>query len=451
MPVSFHPAYQSLNTYYYAVMGVVTLTALAVVARFPMRRGWIAGVAVVGLAFFVGYGVVMARDVAPYCDFTNFWDVGTDVLSGRDPIDRVRNLSMPPLNPPTAYPMFALLALLPYAKSFAVWTLINVFLCLTLVPLFRKVLWRSSGGLRPELLALFAAFLALSNATRAGLSAGQLAIFTASAIAAALIARESGRPVLAGLCLSAATVKVNTLFPFLLLFGRRSDLKTWVTLALVSLALCLGSGKAAELPGRLVAWAGSIKRVGDEGGPNDFSFAVRDNSDVIGFDHAVYRLGLHDRTAVRLVQLASVALLGAWLGREVLMRDRLSRAEAVALVSLYSMLFLYHRSTDTIILGLPLLYTAWRATTATGRARLWFTASAVATVAVLLLQRKLLYQAQVFSFGHGTLGRVVQAVVLPYAVWSLLIALACLRLGLRASGLRAAKTVSLDLSPLDRE
>jgi hypothetical protein len=444
--VSFHPAYQSLNTYYYAVMGVVTLTALAVVARLPMRRGWVAGVAVLGLAFFVGYGVVMARDVAPYCDFTNFWDVGTDVLSGRDPIDRVRNLSMPPLNPPTAYPMFALLALLPYAKSFAVWTLINVFLCLTLVPLFRKVLWRgegkgqgyvqgasAAGGLPPESLALLAAFLALSNATRAGLSVGQLAIFTASAIATALVARDAGRPVLAGLCLSAATVKVNTLVPFLLLFGRRSDLKTWVTLALVSLALCLGSGRAAELPGRLRAWAGSIKRVGEEGGPNDFSFAVRDNSDVIGFDHAVFRLGLHDRTAVRLVQIASVALLGAWLGREVLIRDRLSRAEAVVLVSLYSMLFLYHRSTDTIILGLPLLYTAWRATTETGRARLWFTASAVATLAVLLLQRKLLYQAQVFSIGHGSLGRVVQAVVLPYAVWSLLIALACLWLGLRAA------------------
>src|SRR5262249_9459917 len=82
-------------------------------------------------------------------------------------------------------------------------------------------------------------------------------------------------------------------------------------------------------------------------------------------------------------------------------------------------------------LALPLAYCTGQARAAGGAARWLFAACAVAILLVLYLDLALLREVFQWSQTRGVWGRVVQAVVLPYATWSVLIAMVCLVLGAR--------------------
>src|SRR5205807_9465393 len=70
--------------------------------------------------------------------YTTLFRSGGDVWAGRDPYSDERFASHPFLHPPTALPLFALFAALPFHASFTAWTVVNVLLALTLVALDRK-------------------------------------------------------------------------------------------------------------------------------------------------------------------------------------------------------------------------------------------------------------------------------------------------------------------------
>jgi hypothetical protein len=152
---------------------------------------------------------------------------------------------------------------------------------------------------------------------------------------------------------------------------------------------------------------------------------------MLGFDHAFYRLGLRDRRMIRLSQYAAVLVLGAWVAREVLGAGRLPRPAACSLVALYAMVFLYHRSYDTVLLVLPLAYSAGQARAASGVRRYLFAACAVSILMVLYLDIEFLRRIQGLSLGWGIWGRLVQATVLPYATWLVVLAMAFLVAGAR--------------------
>jgi len=364
------------------VRAVAFLTAIALIVRPRFSPVLVRGVVVVACVFivFMLYSLFALAGVNPHVgiDYRFFRGAGFDVLAGRDPYSAEGFAEHPFLNPPTALPLFAVFALLPFKGGYIGWTILNLLACASLVPLAQWALAAqqrlgdsnaSEVGAEESLrevnvLGLTAALL-ISDASVLTLGIGQLSIVVALALFAALAAQARGRPVVAGIFLGLATVKVGTMLPFLLLFCRKADRWTWVMLGGTTLVLCLATGAATALPGRLATVLTRINQLESPGQVNDYTFEGFHSQNILGFDHAFYRLGLRNRTAIRVAQYGALLLLGGWVARKVLVRSQLPRPAACSLVALYSMVFFYHRNYDAVILALPLVYAANQA----GRAR----------------------------------------------------------------------------------
>jgi hypothetical protein len=373
-------------------------------------------------------------------DYRIFWDIGRGLWSGKDPYAAEHFV----IYPPTALPVFAVLGLLPFEASFVAWTALNFLACAALVPFASRILAGETGaGWRPPPVVLvgLSAALLVADAPVVTLYLGQLSIFEAVILLAALGAQSRGRPACAGALLALATIKVATMLPFLLLFLRKADRRTWLALIVTSFGLCLLSGRLGDLRGDMASLRERIKEVEAPGTVNDYSFEGTRHENMMGFEHAFYRLGLRDRRTIRLAQYAALLLLGAWVAREVVPGGRLPRAAACSLVALYSSIFLYHRSYDAVILVLPLVYCAGQARVSAGRTRYLFAACAVAVLAVLYLNIDLLRAMTTLSFEAGAVwGRVLQGVVLPYATWLVVLTMVLL--------VRASQTASTATAPL---
>jgi vacuolar-type H+-ATPase subunit I/STV1 len=97
------------------------------------------------------------------------------------------------------------------------------------------------------------------------------------------------------------------------------------------------------------------------------------------------------------------------------------------LVALYSAVFLYHRLYDMIVLCLPLTYVLGRAWAERGRARLAYTLCAAAILGVLHLRTGMLLSlTERYADSASLGGRLIEAFVLPYGTWLVLLAILCL-------------------------
>jgi hypothetical protein len=414
----------------YVVKGAALVLAVALVLGARAKPAVVGLVGAAALLLLVGVlralsGEIDVDDRVFGFDYRIFHEAGRDVLAGRDPYAADRLAEHPFLNPPTALPLFALFAAAPFGASLLVWTVLNAAACLALLPGAQRSLAAvdrpavESGGWRLPAIVMagLVPALLLSEASLVCFYLGQLGIFVAVALVAALYARAVGRPVLAGVCLAAATVKVTTMLPFLMLFNRRSDFRSWVAMSVAVLGLCLATGGPAALPLRVGALAARFGDLASPGNVNDYSFEGPRSDNILGFDHAFYRVGLRDRGLIGAAQLLAVAALGAWVACEVLGKHRLPYPAACSLVAFYSIVFFYHRSYDTTVLALPLVYCAGRARSATGWQRFAFAFCAVSVLLVWYLDVNLLAALREFAAGRGRAGRLIQAAVLPYATW----------------------------------
>ena len=135
--------------------------------------------------------------------------------------------------------------------------------------------------------------VAFSAATTSCLDLGQLGLLVSGFLLGALAAQAYALPILAGLSLTISALKPTTTIPFLLLFHRRADARSWIALAVLTLGLCLWTGRPTDWPRQLQHVMKTIRQSNEPGGPNDYSFANTDNPDTrIGLDHTLYRLGL---------------------------------------------------------------------------------------------------------------------------------------------------------------
>jgi hypothetical protein len=438
----------------YLVKGVAFLTAVALVLRAPARPLPVGLVATAAVMLLAGLLYGLARSPLFGVDYQFFWKAGRDVWAGLEPYADGRFNDHPFLNPPTALPLFALFAVLPLPLSLTIWTVGNLLAGLALVAWSQNTLRTQDGmddrggpyglvpwALSPAVIVGLTVALVVSDASLLTFYLGQLSILAAVLLLAALAAQGRGRPVWAGVCLALATVKVPTMLPFLLLFLRKADRWAWAALGAGVLALCLLSGPPSRLPGRLATLVERIQQLEAPGAVNDYSFEGPRHENMLGFGRALYCVGLRDRRVIRVAEYLVLAVLGAWVSRQILSREGLPRAAACSLVALYSVVFLYHRNYDAVILALPLAYCAGQARAAGGAARWLFTACAVAILLVLYLDLALLREVFQWSQARGVWGRVVQAVVLPYATWSILIAMVCLVLGARKVQAAAANGV----------
>jgi hypothetical protein len=418
------------------------LTALALILRAPARPLLVGLLAAAALTLLAVLLYQLAGSLPFFgVDYRIFYRVGGDVCAGSDPYADGQFNDHPFLNPPTALPLFALFARLPLPSGLALWTVGNVLACGALVGWSQATLRvqealddrgsRVAWALSPVAVAGLTVSVLISDASLLNLMLGQLSILAAVLLLGALAAQGQGRPVWAGVFLALATIKVATMLPFLLLFLRKADRWAWAAFGSAVLGLCLLSGPPSELPARAATLLERIHELQAPGAVNDYSFEGPHHMNLVGFDHALYRLGLRDRRAIRVTQCLLLLALGAWVARQVAFPGALPRAAACSLVALYSVVFLYHRNYDTVILALPLAYSAGQARAARGATRWLFAACAVAVVLVLSMDGAFLTEVFQWSLSRGAWGQVVQAVVLPYATWAIVLAMVCLALGAR--------------------
>jgi hypothetical protein len=407
---------------FFPAQGLVLLTTLAFLLRLKVKPWWAWTVTSLGLLALV---LRTCTEWPVGTDTRWFWLAGQDVVAGIDPY---RNEFC--LTPPTGFPLFYLFGLLSFDRALLIWTVLNLAGIAALVVLTRATIQSAKPSEEWELsspaVGVLTAALALSVSCGYGIAVGQLALFTTLMILGALWARHRGHPVLAGACLALGTVKIGTLLPFVLLFRRRSDLRAWVVLVAGCLVLYLLTSPLLEMPTRLSECLRNIAVAGTPGHMNNFTHPVC--FDVIGFDRAIYFLGVDDRAAVRLGQYAIVLALGLWIGWLVWRRSDLSEAARCSLVAFYAALFLYHRLYDMPILVLPLVYAMGRAQRTHGRQRWLYVTSVVAVLAVWYLRLETVKQLGLQPRGHELIMQVVNALVVPYGVWLTLAGMICLAL-----------------------
>jgi hypothetical protein len=376
----------------------------------------------------------------PY-DFKRFWQVGRDLTTGADyyALDPAGQRQLI-LNPPTILPLFQIWALVPLRASAAVWTFLNAVGAFGLVPLAYHALRRheTTGARLPRpMLGLLATALAISCSNGMGLALGQVSMLAVAAIVLALWAQASQRPWLAGLALAAATIKVNTMLPFLALFLRKRDVPTWLGLGSASLGLCLLTGPIADLPRRCTTTLQTIRATFEPGRVNDYSDLGDSHASLVGLDQALYRLGLRDRDTIADVQIVVLALVLAALAWHV-RKSNVPRGASCAMASLVAGIFFYHRVYDELILVLPILYGAIRSRSEPipDRSRAWYAVAALALL-VLFVSPDGLRLIHTQTSLLGMIGTLVRAAFLPLGAWLIVAALA---IAWRATSLRPVAT-----------
>jgi len=429
-------AFHLINWWKYAALAVGISIVLR--ARIKPLRLW--SVIVATAAILLINLCTMFRFHSFGYDFQIFRRAGLDVWAGTDPYAPDRFADHPFLNPPTALPLFALFAELPLRTGLALWTGLNMLGYMALAFLVPKALSvqknlgshsseRDAEPMKLPLVALAGLVLCVtySDDSLMGLYVGQLNLFVVVVLLAALIAQGRGRPVWAGFWLSLATAKIGTMLPFLLLFLRKADRWTWVSLAVFVLILCSVSGPVTELPLRVARWASHIEELALPGKANDYSFEGPRNECIIGFEPLFYRLGMRDRLVIRSAQYLATIILGAWIAYLVIF-VRMRRPAVCILVFFYSALFLYHRDYDMVILALPLYYSAYQAQARLERSRWLHIAISLSVMGILYMNAPLLRDITAWTLTAEGWGRLVQATVLPYATWLLVIAMVLLYL-----------------------
>jgi hypothetical protein len=406
------------------LLALATAVALIVGVRIKPAFAW--GAALVGCLSFV---LLTYLQYPPGKDVRIFWETGRTVWDGANPY------SDKCINPPTALPLYLALATLPFPVLLAGWTALSVALGLALVWLAQHVLQAQEAEAKWKLpgivLAVLTSTAALSFAVRYGVELGQIALLNTAFLFVALYAQGRGRPGWAGFWLALATIKISLMLPFLVLFHRKEDRKTWLTLGATTLGLCLVCTSGVELPQRLRDCLHNIGELGGPGKINDYSYLNQNNIENFGFDHALFRLGIRDRQMVQGMQLALLALVGGWIAWNVV-RNHWSPAAACAVVAFYAAVFLYHRVYDMSILFLPLVYTAGRARSEHGAARWLFALSALSILAVLYLRVGVLRSLTgVVPGAEGIAYRLLEALILPYGTWLVLFGMMCLAAGER--------------------
>ena len=364
------------------------------------------------------------------CDFTAYYYAGQDVLAGRDPyLQQYGPWRSPFVYPPTSQPFVAALCVLPFRLSGTVWVGLSMLATLGLVEFSRRVL-NLQGGIAgrpipPEATAGLMAAVALSTGSRMGLEYGQIHVALAVLIMGALGAQALRQPVLAGLLLVPALSKPQTMLPYLILFVRRLDLGTWVTLGVVAPLLVVATTPPADLVSRYWSWQAVAQGSFDMGGINDLNL-VSNAPTEISLRHLMYCLGMGDRDRLRAYQSLLVILIGLALLYEIAWRGRITRAAGCSLVSCYVMLCIYHRPYDAVILALPLVYAVAAARQSVGTACALFTVAGLAIIAAMNNYIGPVTQLLKMSSGLGLADRLLQALLLPYPTYAVLIALVTL-------------------------
>jgi hypothetical protein len=414
----------------YPIAGAAILAVLATVCgwRIPSRWLWIItglGVAA-SLIRLINYIVLFfARpEAGVFHDVRIFYRAGLVILAGADPYEMPGWVTYPILHPPTAFPYFALMASLPFEVTCVLWAIVDSFLAVGLVLVARRIFTQigeaSVAALPPAEVGLLVTVIALCGASQSAIGIGQFGIRAAAVILFAVLALTYKRSILSGALFGLATIKIATMLPFMLFVLRRRDWTVWIALGATVCVLVLLGGQ----PTRLIEQCGEmLQRIGDLSKPgaiNDISFTGTQNFSILGIDFLAYRLGVRGWVDVKIIQAVVLAGLGLALAYGVI-RGPLKSGLGLALISLYSVIFLYHRAYDLVILAPAVLYSFSQAKACIGWRRAAFGAATAMMVSAMYFNRDLMEIANIIVKSHdGVLSKIAEYTLLPYTTWMIL-------------------------------
>jgi hypothetical protein len=420
----------------YPAAAAAILTTIGIMLGWRISNRWLWFVTSVGIAAMICRLIYLINSGANGFDHKIFYNVGLDIWSGVDPYEPVRWSSHPILHPPSAFPYFAFLTLLPYQESVIVWQLIDTVLSIGVIVLAWRLLIElgetSVVKVTTAEASVVAMAFALSDACMATLELGQLALRASVVILFAVLALRRGRFVLSGCALELATIKISTLLPFLLLFLRRHPWQVWLACGATTCLLILLGGQPARTFDQARSILQYIGQLALPGAVNDISYSGPLNEWILGIDHLAYRLGVRDRTILTSTQWIVLILLGGWLAYALMIR-RIGEGLGLALVSLYSVIFLYHRLYDTVIFAPALVYAFCQAKNSHGKRRVLFCCSTLLMLSLLYMKRRPLAYLTQYVVAHKSIASsAIEFVILPYGTWSVLGAMILLYLAARS-------------------
>jgi hypothetical protein len=418
----------SIEQYYIYYPIALLITGAVVSALLGVR--WAKRILPVVIA--VGWVVFVAKTAIYYStgiDFNVFWEAGQATLRGQSPY----SVAMA-VNPPTAVPFYVLLALVPQPISLLGWTVLNAGAAMLLVWVAYRMLrsqdYPYTVTLPYRTLQGLSVVTALSLPCHFSLRLGQFTFLITVCLILALLAQSRGREIVAGIVYGIATIKINTALPFLMMVLNRQYWRFWLTMSVSVLVLSL----AVPGPERFLPWMqqslGNIVTLAQPGKINDYSVLSSDFHNMIGFDSILYHAGLGDRNLIRMGQMIAMLLLGGWIVWKVVRQPMGTRAEIIAIVSLYAMVFTYHRVQDGVILAIPLVYVVSQLQEA-GHSRRWFVMAMLAIVFGFYWHPKInvLIVAIVDRLQIDLLTRVASAIFLPFHTWLILASILFITLG----------------------
>jgi Glycosyltransferase family 87 len=417
----------------YLVALAVIVSNLVFLGRGRVSRAWSWFLVIAVVALTLGRCYVLFEKGIAGGDYYAFFDSGLDVWEGRDPYaPNTRVMVDPPpkavngnvaLNPPNTLPLFALFALMPFEAGYCLWVATNIVLAVVLVVLSARVLAAESdapiASAESTPLPLWIATALSSWSFFVCMINGQITTLVAAAVAAAIWARRK-HPVWAGLFLTIASFKPNTLVPFLMLFLRRRDLLAWVVAAVAGIALILAASSPGEIPGRLRSLSDRIVEYGSPGRINDPTFENFNSASMLGIDRMLVCLGVTNLQWAKVVQAVVLIATGLLLFRDVVVRRTLDGPAASALIALYSVVFLYHRLSDAVLLIFPFTYAAHRARVVEGTARVLYSLSALVILITLFVPGSFLDALNRPISQGSVIGLAARMLVLPVATYGVI-------------------------------
>jgi hypothetical protein len=442
--------------------GLGYLVALAVIAsnlvflgRGRVSRAWSWLLVIAAVALTLGRCYVLFDKGVAGGDYYAFFDSGLDVWEGRDPYaPNTRVMVDPPpkavngnvaLNPPNTLPLFALFAVAPFEAGYRLWVATNIILAVVLVVLSARVLAAENNSPKAPAermpLPLWIATALSSWSFFVCVINGQITTLVSAAVVAAIWARRK-HPGWAGLFLSIASFKPNTLVPFLMLFLRRRDLRAWVVMAAAGLALTFVAVSPGSLPGRLRSLSDRIVEYGSPGRINDPTFENYNNASMLGIDRMLVCLGVTNLQRARIVQAVVLVAAGLLLFRDVVVRRTLDGPAAGALIALYSVVFLYHRLSDAVLLIFPFTYAAHRARVVEGSARVLYSLSALVVLITLFVPGSFLDALNGPISPGNVIGLTARMLILPVATYGVISAFVLLWIAEHRPVVKGAADVS---------
>jgi hypothetical protein len=412
----------------YPVRFLTLAAAFLLLAGIPLRSRWMRAlvltVAGLGIASYV---VTVVRDemgdsVRAF-DLEYFWIGGQNLREGRSPYDDPNVM-----NPPVAFPLYWLVSAVPFEEGRLAWTMLIGLGALALVEFARRIL--TAGGddtarkLGLPVILLLTAVLCLSRANRFGIELGQLALPVTLCLFWAFYAHLRNRPNQTGIGLAVASIKTPTLIPLLLYFVRRFRWRMWVTMGAAGVALVLVTTSPGQIVPRCQECLRNIAGTREQGKLDDYDISNSRNYSMMSFSVLFNRLGMLDRGKVEMLSLAATAVVTACVACLLLGRRRLDTPAALSVVSIYAMLFLYHRIYDLILLAVPLVYVYGKARQERGKARWLFVACGVCMLLALNIREWLVADTRVRVLAVDDLtSSLLRVVVLPYLTWLMVLAL----------------------------